>query len=80
MTKTIKKLLGHMSDKNVHLSKDGQMLRSYSRGIGSEGLRPQLVHCAPLPSIALYFRILYVLYPKIQMAIVAYPKVQMTII
>jgi len=24
MTKTIKKLLGHMSDKNVHLSKDGR--------------------------------------------------------
>jgi hypothetical protein len=56
----------------------GRVLRSYSRGIGSEGLQPQLVHCAPFPSIAPYFRILYVSYPKIQMAIVAYPKVRMT--
>jgi hypothetical protein len=56
------------------------LLRSYSRGNGSEGLRPQLVRCAPFPSIAPYFRILYVSYPKIRMAIVAYLKVRMTII
>jgi len=56
------------------------LLRSYSRGIGSEGLRPQLVCCAPFPSIALYFRILYVSYPKIQMAVVVYPKVWTTIV
>jgi hypothetical protein len=56
------------------------LLRSYSRGIGSEGLWPQLICCAPFPSIAPYFRILYVSYPKIRMAIVAYPKVQTTIV
>jgi hypothetical protein len=56
------------------------LLRSYSIGFGSEGLQPQLVCCAPFPSIALYFRILYLLYPKIQMAIIAYPKVWTTII
>jgi hypothetical protein len=50
------------------------------KGNGSEGLRPQLVRCAPFPSIALYFRMLYVSYPKIQMAIVVYPKVRTTII
>jgi hypothetical protein len=54
--------------------------RSYSRGIGSEGLRPQLVRCAPFPSIAPYFRILYVSYPKIRTAIVVYPKVWTTIV
>jgi hypothetical protein len=54
------------------------LLRSYSRGIGSEGLWPQLVHCAPFLSIAPYFRILYISYPKIQMAKVVYPKVRMT--
>jgi hypothetical protein len=56
------------------------VLRSYSKDIGSEGLRPQLVCHAPFPSIAPYFRILYLSYPKIQMAIVAYPKVWTTII
>jgi hypothetical protein len=56
------------------------MLRSYSRGNGSEGLRPQLIHCAPFLSIAPYFRMLYVSYPKIRMAIVAYPKVRTTIV
>jgi serine/threonine protein kinase len=56
------------------------LLRLYSRGNGSEGLWPQLVHCSPFPSIAPYFRMLYVSYPKIWMAIIAYPKVWMTII
>jgi len=56
------------------------LLRSYSRGNGSKGLRPQLVHCAPFPSIALYFRMLYVSYPKIRMAVVTYPKVRTTIV
>jgi len=56
------------------------VLRSYSRGNGSEGLRPQLVCCAPFPSIAPYFRMLYVSYPKIRMANVAYPKVRTTIV
>jgi hypothetical protein len=56
------------------------LLRSYSNDIGSEGLRSQLICCAPFPSIAQYFRILYVSYPKIWIAIVAYPKVRMTIV
>jgi len=56
------------------------LLRSYSRGNGSEGLRPQLVCCAPFPSIAPYFRMLYISYPKIRMAIVVYPKVRTTIV
>jgi hypothetical protein len=56
------------------------LLRSCSNDIGSEGLRPQLVCCAPFPSIAPYFRILYLSYPMIQMAIVAYLKVRTTII
>jgi hypothetical protein len=56
------------------------LLRLYSKDIGSEGLRPQLVCCAPFPSIAPYFRILYLSYLKIWMAIVAYPKVQTTIV
>jgi len=56
------------------------VLRSYSKDIGSEGLWPQLIRCAPFPSIAPYFRILYLSYPKIQMAIVAYPKVRTTIV
>jgi hypothetical protein len=56
------------------------VLRSYSRGNGSEGLWPQLVRCAPFPSIAPYFRMLYVSYPKIRMAMVAYPKVRTTIV
>jgi hypothetical protein len=29
--------------------------RSCSRAVGSEGLWPQLVRCAPFPNIALYF-------------------------
>jgi hypothetical protein len=57
-----------------------QLLRSYSNGIRSEGLQPQLVHCAPFLSIAQYLRKLYILCPKIRMAIVAYLKVWMTII
>jgi hypothetical protein len=57
-----------------------RVLRSYSRGNRSEGLRPQLIRCAPFPSIAPYFRMLYVSYLKIRMAIVAYLKVQTTII
>jgi hypothetical protein len=56
------------------------LLRSYSRSNGSEGLRPQLIRCAPFLSIAPYFRMLYISYPKIWMAIVAYPKVRTTII
>jgi len=56
------------------------LLRLYSRGIGSEGLRPQLIRCAPFPSIAPYFKILYLSYPKIWMAMVVYPKVRTTII
>jgi hypothetical protein len=47
------------------------------KDIRSKGLQPQLVCCAPFPSIAQYFRKVYVLYPKIQMAKVAYPKIQM---
>jgi hypothetical protein len=39
-----------------------KLLRLYSNGIGSEGLWPQLVHCAPFLSIAQYFRKLYVSY------------------
>jgi hypothetical protein len=56
------------------------MSRSYSKGIRSEGLQPQLVCCAPFPSIAQYFRKVYVSYLKIQMAIVVYPKVWTTIV
>jgi hypothetical protein len=56
------------------------VLRLYSNGFGSEGLWPQLVRCAPFLSIAPYFRILYLSYPKIRMAIVAYLKVQTTIV
>ncbi|KAG1877844.1 hypothetical protein DFJ58DRAFT_720607 [Suillus subalutaceus] len=33
-----------------------ELLRPYSSSIGSEGLRPQLVRCAPFPSLAPYFR------------------------
>lgn len=43
------------------------LLRSYSRVDGSEGLWPQLVRCAPFPSIALYLRNTIVSDPKIQM-------------
>jgi hypothetical protein len=50
------------------------------KGNGSEGLRPQLIRCAPFPSIALYFRMLQVLYPKIRMAVIVYPKVRTTIV
>lgn len=42
------------------------VLRSYSRIIGSEGFWPQLVCCAPFPSIAPYFRSTEVLGLKIQ--------------
>jgi hypothetical protein len=56
------------------------LLRSYSNGFGSEGLQPQLICCASFLSIAPYFRILYLSYLKIQMAIIVYPKVQMTIV
>jgi hypothetical protein len=66
----------HLAD----IEKIRQVLRSYSNRFGSEGLWPQLVCCAPFPSIAPYFRILYLSYPKIRMAIVAYPKVRMTIV
>jgi hypothetical protein len=55
-------------------------LRLCSNDIGSEGLWPQLVCCAPFLSIVPYFRILYLLYPKIRMAIIAYLKVWMTIV
>jgi hypothetical protein len=58
----------------------GSVLRSYSNRFRSEGLQPQLVCCAPFPSIAPYFRILYLSYPKIRMAIIAYPKVRTTIV
>ncbi|KAG2051816.1 hypothetical protein BDR06DRAFT_1060326, partial [Suillus hirtellus] len=34
------------------------LLRSYSCRIGSEGLRPQLVRCAPFPSTVPYFKVL----------------------
>jgi len=50
------------------------------KGNGSKGLRPQLVCCAPFPSIAPYFRMLYVSYAKIRMAVVAYPKIRTTIV
>jgi hypothetical protein len=50
------------------------------KGNGSKGLWPQLVCCAPFPSIAQYFRMLRVSYPKIRMAIGAYPKVRTTIV
>jgi len=70
---------GHKMSIRFHLLTKG-MLRLYSKDIGSEGLRPQLVHCAPFPSIAPYFRILYLSYPKIRMAIVVYPKVRTTIV
>jgi hypothetical protein len=56
------------------------VLRSYSNRFGSKGLQPQLVCCAPFPSIAPYFRILYLSYLKIRMAIIAYPKVWTIII
>jgi hypothetical protein len=56
------------------------LLRSYSNRFGSEGLRPQLIRCAPFLSTAPYFRILYLSYPKIQMAIVWYPDVETSIV
>jgi hypothetical protein len=56
------------------------LLRSNSNRFRSEGLQPQLVHCAPFLSIAQYFRILQVSYLKIRMAIIVYPKVRTTII
>jgi hypothetical protein len=56
------------------------LLRSCSNDIRSEGLQPQLICCAPFPSIAPYFRTLYLSYPKMRMAIIAYPKVRTTIV
>jgi hypothetical protein len=64
----------------VFSMKSQRLLRLYSKDIGSEGLRAQLIPCAPFLSIAQYFRMLYILYPKIQMAIITYPKVWTTII
>jgi hypothetical protein len=58
----------------------GVYVKVILKGNGSKGLRPQLIRCAPFPSIAPYFRMLYVLYPKIQMAVVAYLKVRKTIV
>ncbi|KAG1839911.1 hypothetical protein DFJ58DRAFT_733127 [Suillus subalutaceus] len=47
-----------MADHFVTLFADDDLdvLRPYSSSIGSEGLRPQLVRCAPFPSLAPYFR------------------------
>jgi hypothetical protein len=56
------------------------LLRLYSNDIGSKGLWSQLIRCAPFPSIAQYFRKLYILCLKILMAIVAYLKVWTTIV
>jgi len=56
------------------------VLRLHSNGIRSEGLWPQLIQCAPILSIAQYFRKLCVSYLNIRMAIVAYLKVQTTIV
>jgi hypothetical protein len=78
--------ISQLNNPNSHLSSlhplrcTWLVLRSYSKDIRSEGLWPQLVCCAPFLSIAQYFRILYISYPKIQMAIIAYPKVRMTIV
>jgi hypothetical protein len=40
--------------------------RSYSRVIGSKGLWPQLVRCAPFPSTALYFKGTEVTCPEVR--------------
>jgi hypothetical protein len=56
--------------------KNLSMLRLYSRGIGSEGLWPQLIRCAPFPSIAPYFRLLYLSYPKVRTTIIWYPGIE----
>jgi len=45
-------------DEDLFIKAKASVLRSHSNDIGSEGLRPQLVCCAPFPSIAPYFRIL----------------------
>jgi len=50
------------------------------KDIGSEGLWPQLVYCAPFPSIALYFRILYLSYPKVRVVSYSYLKIRISII
>ncbi|KAG2046344.1 hypothetical protein BDR06DRAFT_197046 [Suillus hirtellus] len=42
----------------IDLSGSCLVLRSYSRRIRSEGLRPQLVRCAPFPSTVPYFKVL----------------------
>jgi hypothetical protein len=57
-----------------------RMLKLYSIGIGSEGLWPQLICCAPFPSTVLYFRVVYVAYLKIQMTIVLYLKAWTSIV
>jgi hypothetical protein len=64
----------------LQMSSAGSMLRSCSNDIGSEGLQPQLVRCAPFLSIAPYFRILYLLYLKVQTTIIWYPDVGTSII
>ncbi|KAG1823088.1 hypothetical protein EV424DRAFT_1538583 [Suillus variegatus] len=48
------------------------VLRSYSRRIGSEGLRPQLVRCAPFPSTVPYFKVLTITRPKVRTGLVVY--------
>jgi len=63
-----------------HMSLPCRTVKFVLNDIRYEGLRPQLICCAPFPSIAPYFRILYLSYLKIQMAIIAYPKVWMTIV
>jgi hypothetical protein len=42
-------------EKLIEIAGNPDLSRSCSRAIGSEGLWPQLVRCAPFPSIALYF-------------------------
>jgi hypothetical protein len=46
------------ADGKTVITFEGLMLRSYSNRFGSKGLWPQLVRCAPFPSIAQYFRML----------------------
>jgi hypothetical protein len=50
------------------------------KDIGSKGLWPQLICCAPFPSIALYFRILYLSYPKVRVVSYSYLKIRISII
>jgi hypothetical protein len=72
ISKPLKKPKKHWLGELQANMEEAQVLRSYSKDIRSEGLQPQLVCCAPFPSITQYFRTLYLLYPKIQMAIIAY--------